>query len=175
MPTPPLRSIKQDNLRLHRQTIPGATYAIVKNAGDLYRPIIPDPYQRLWHAVECRIISDTIIWLAEHQRWHPITYVIMPDHIHILFELGLTHTLGSVMASFSKYTTREINRLNGWRGAFWQPCYYDRRIRTLQEYVNQVRYVRRNPVRKGYVKQFEDWPYGWCADGFRRSEIAGYV
>ena len=165
---------KQDNLRLNRKSIPGATYAIVKNTRDLNRPIIPDPYQRAWKAAEYRIITESIAWLTDLERWRPIACVVLPDHMHIVFELGDKVPLGTLMASFVKYTTRQINILNGWEGPFWQAYYYDRRVRSYREFCNQVNYVRRNPVKQGYVREFEDWPYGWCAEEYRRSEIADY-
>jgi hypothetical protein len=110
-------------------------------------------------------------WLTREGRWDPVAYVILPDHLHIIFRLGDSHTLDSVMASFGKYTGRQINALNGWTGSFWQHYYYDRR-RSDAELRNQIAYVRGNPVKKGYVKQFEDWPYGWCAEGRGNREIA---
>jgi REP element-mobilizing transposase RayT len=76
------------------------------------------------------------------------------------------------MASFGKYTGRQINTLNGWAGSFWQHYYYDRRIRSDAELQNQIAYVRGNPVKRGYVKQFEDWPYGWCSEGAHREITA---
>ena len=155
---------KLDNLRIGRRSIPGGTYAVVKNAGDLYRPILPDPRQRLWRAKEAVIIIQCLEWLKVERWLDPIAYVIMPDHIHIIFKLGDVTTLSGVMSTFGKYTARQINRLHGCRGSFWQHYYYDRRVRSEQELRNQVEYVRNNPVKKGFVKRFADWPYGWCRD-----------
>ena len=90
----------------------------------------------------------------------------MPDHIHIFFELGETHDLGNVVASFGKHTTRQINLLNGWTGPFWQRHYYDRRIRSEGEFRNQVEYVRQNPVKRGLVRKAERWPYLWVSEGW---------
>ena len=41
--------------------------------------------------------------------------------------------------------------------AAWQPRFFDRDLRTLQEYNEKVEYIHLNPVRAGLVSRPEDW------------------
>ena len=42
---------------------------------------------------------------------------------------------------------------------FWQKEYYDRNVRDHKELVEKLRYIHRNPVKRGLVKRPEDWPW----------------
>ncbi len=42
---------------------------------------------------------------------------------------------------------------------FWQPRFFDRAVRTVQEYC-----IHLNPVRAGLVERTEDWPWSSVRD-----------
>ena len=42
-------------------------------------------------------------------------------------------------------------------GSFWQKRYYDRNVRNATEFAVKLRYLHRNPVRRGLVKEAKDW------------------
>jgi REP element-mobilizing transposase RayT len=44
---------------------------------------------------------------------------------------------------------------------FWQKRYYDRNVRDAQEFAVKLRYLHRNPVKRGLVKEPGDW--GWSS------------
>ena len=44
-------------------------------------------------------------------------------------------------------------------GSFWQKQYYDRNVRDAREFQVKLRYLRRNPVKRGLVEQAGDWPW----------------
>src|SRR5437588_5629366 len=41
----------------------------------------------------------------------------------------------------------------------WQREYWDRQLRRSESYAEKWQYVRNNPIRHGYVRRAEDWPY----------------
>ena len=41
----------------------------------------------------------------------------------------------------------------------WQPSYFDHVLRDEEETLRAVRYVLENPVRKGLVTEFADYPF----------------
>ncbi|MBI3465874.1 MAG: hypothetical protein HY000_22895 [Planctomycetes bacterium] len=47
----------------------------------------------------------------------------------------------------------------GHRGRLWQPRSYDHVLREEESVMAVADYILNNPVRKGYVKQWQDWPY----------------
>ena len=83
----------------------------------------------------------------------------MPDHLHLIVMPGEHRSLSRVVASFSKHTSREINRHLGRSGRLWEKGFYERKIRNEAELLNQLRYIRENPVRKGYVEGAGACPY----------------
>src|SRR6185312_7986325 len=45
------------------------------------------------------------------------------------------------------------------RARFWQRRYYDFNVWTEKKRVEKLRYIHRNPVRRGLVEKPEDWPW----------------
>jgi hypothetical protein len=44
-------------------------------------------------------------------------------------------------------------------GSFWQKRYYDRNVRDEREFMEKLRYLHRNPVKRGLVKQPAEWKW----------------
>src|SRR5580704_446638 len=44
-------------------------------------------------------------------------------------------------------------------GSFWQKRYYDRNVRDAREFSNKLRYVHRNPVKRGLVDDPAEWKW----------------
>ena len=83
----------------------------------------------------------------------------MPDHIHVIFILSQNQSLKNVMSSFGKFTAIELNKLQKRQGSVWQRGFYDHCIRNEKSYIEILRYILENPVRKGYVDKPDNWPF----------------
>ena len=70
-------------------------------------------------------------------------YVIMPNHVHML--VLPDESLKIIMARLKQFTTRAINKIRGERGAIWMPDYFDRMIRTVDEFQRYSEYIKTNP------------------------------
>ena len=63
------------------------------------------------------------------------------------------------------HCNRSRVRRHGWRGVhvegaltpFWQIRYYDRYMRDYDEFAEKLRYIHRNPVRRGLCSLPEQW------------------
>ena len=44
-------------------------------------------------------------------------------------------------------------------GSFWQKRYYDRNVRDAEEFKVKLRYLHRNPVKRGLVKEAAEWKW----------------
>ncbi|RKU25371.1 hypothetical protein C6497_16045 [Candidatus Poribacteria bacterium] len=108
------------------------------------------------------IIFDTFDWLEENNRIVWICIMVMPDHVHSIIKLGQGQTLSKVLHSFKSFTAREINKYLSRIGQLWQKGYTDWGIRTEATLYKTIRYCYENPVRKGLVKNPEDYPYWRC-------------
>jgi putative transposase len=84
-------------------------------------------------------------------------YVIMPEHVHVLLSEPERGTLAEALKSLKQGVAR---RLVG-RDAehFWLKRYYDRNVRDAQEFTEKLRYIHRNPVKRGLCARPDDWPW----------------
>lgn len=86
------------------------------------------------------------------------SYVIMPNHIHILFTIKSAQTkdgrgnpsptISSVIGWYKYQTTKELSLLfNTETSKLWQRSYYDHIIRNIDEYNVLKKYIYDNPFR----------------------------
>jgi len=88
-------------------------------------------------------------------------YVVMPEHVHLLVnepEQGmLADAIHYLKLSFAKRLRSQSSGSEP--GAFWQKRYYDRNVRDAQEFVEKLRYLHRNPVKRGLGSEPAAWPW----------------
>ena len=64
-------------------------------------------------------------------------------------------SLKSASARMARHAPRED--IAG--GPFWQTRYYDRYMRDYDEFSEKLRYIHRNPVKRGLCSSPEQWPW----------------
>ena len=81
-------------------------------------------------------------------------YVIMPEHVHLLVSEPKQALLSKAIQALklSMSVQREER-------PFWLPRYYDFNVGTELKRVEKLRYMHRNPVKRGLVKKPEDWAW----------------
>jgi putative transposase len=84
-------------------------------------------------------------------------YVIMPEHVHLLINEPQRDTLARAMQSLKQGVARRLALRAG--ESFWQARYYDFNVWSEMKFVEKLRYIHRNPVRRGMVKKPEDWEW----------------
>jgi putative transposase len=90
---------------------------------------------------------------------------MMPDHYHLMLCLMPGQDLSKVMEDSGKFTARELNKLLGVQGRFWQNGFHDHRCRNDSELHELCLYIEHNPVRKQLVDAAELWPYSSAFSG----------
>ncbi len=80
-------------------------------------------------------------------------YVIMPNHIHIIFVLendtagaSPRPTIMDIVCAYKSLTVRECKK-NGFSGKLFQDSFYDHIIRGREDYDEITKYIYDNPVR----------------------------
>ncbi len=88
-------------------------------------------------------------------------YVVMPEHVHLLLneppEAKLSGAMHYLKLSFSKRGRSQAPA--GENGVFWQKRYHDRNVRDHHEFTTKLRYLHRNPMKRGLVESALDWPW----------------
>jgi putative transposase len=85
-------------------------------------------------------------------------YCFMPDHLHVIIQ-GETETsdVRGAMAAFKQKTGFWLRR--HCPHASWQKDFCDHVICSGEDLVQQVRYVAENPVRRGLVREWHEYPF----------------
>jgi REP element-mobilizing transposase RayT len=83
------------------------------------------------------------------ERYQLGSYVIMPNHLHVIVAPFAGHELAAILHSWKSYTAHEINKQRGRRGALWQDESFDHLIRNESELAKYERYVEDNPAKAG--------------------------
>ncbi len=103
-------------------------------------------------------------------RYHLHAWVVMPNHVHVLFEPVNNWALNKIVASWKKFTARRIREfmtqanqeIGGPR--VWHREFWDRYIRNEAYYRQAVEYIHNNPVAAGLVTCAAHWPWTSAAD-----------
>lgn len=140
-----------NRLRLGRWSEAGRAYAITICCIDRLPLLETDPVKA--------VIAASLPGVVSNGARRLDAWVIMPDHIHLLFDLAEDRTLAQVVGSLKKYTARRANEILNRRGAFWQTAYFEHAIRCERDYWAWTEYMAMNPVRAGLVT--EPFEYEW--------------
>jgi len=91
-------------------------------------------------------------------------WVVMPNHVHVLFKVGDT-PMSRIVTDWKRYTAREANKVLGRSGPFWAADFWDTYIRDDGHELKARRYIENNPVQAFLVRDPRDWP--WSSARFR--------
>jgi REP element-mobilizing transposase RayT len=97
-------------------------------------------------------------------RYELRAWVVMPNHVHVLFKVGSV-SMAETVGAWKKHTGRLANKLLGKRGAFWAKDYFDTYMRDAEHEQKTIRYVENNPTKAKLVLDPKDWP--WSSARFR--------
>jgi putative transposase len=97
-----------------------------------------------------------------------VGYVVMPEHVHLLVNEPKAGTLaGAIQALKLSVSVQSSER------PFWQPRYYDFNVHYEKKRVEKLRYMHRNPVKRGLVTRPEEW--AWSSYTHYRTGLHGAV
>lgn len=94
---------------------------------------------------------------------HSLAWVLMPDHLHWLIQLGASHKLADVMKSVKGRSARTIKRLGPYQPTIWQHGYHDHALRSDEDVRGVAEYMANNPLRAGLVSEIGDYSH-WDAE-----------
>jgi REP element-mobilizing transposase RayT len=104
------------------------------------------------------------------QRYRLFAWVVMPNHVHVLFHPLDDWTVAKIVASWKKFTARKITDFllqagKEPRTPIWHREYWDRYIRDEGHFAQAIEYILLNPTRAGLVKRLELWPWSSAFPG----------
>ena len=135
-------------LRRGRASVPGQVYHIVTSTRDR-KPVFSDFYRA---RAAIRVLMD-------EERLGEVStfaFVLMPDHLHWLFQLEQDTEVVKVVGRVKSLIARRCGR------AVWQPGFYDHALRKEEDVAAIARYIVANPLRAGLVTKLGEYSH-WDA------------
>ena len=85
-----------------------------------------------------------------------LAYVLMPDHLHWLMQLGEGQDLSACVQRIKSISARQHGT------PLWDKGFHDHAVRAEEDLANLARYIVLNPVRAGLVSRTGLYPH-WDA------------
>jgi type I restriction enzyme R subunit len=93
----------------------------------------------------CRELVEGALLYFEGQRYVLHSFVVMPNHVHVLFSPLPPYTISTILHSWKSYTATAIRKHIKGIGSFWQKESWDRLIRSETHFRHVANYIRNNP------------------------------
>ena len=131
------------------------------------------------------LLLEILEGVRRRYRFVVVGYVVMPEHIHLLLsepERGNpSKVMQAIKQGFARRLLRKLRTACDLRqgslwdtalddGHIWQARFYDFVVFTEKKRVEKLRYMHRNPVKRGLALEPQQWPwssYRHYADGER--------
>jgi len=155
-------------------------------AGDLHSITCSCYKRKRWLGTERRrdLFLKILEEVRKQRRFVVLGYVVMPEHFHLLMSEPQEGNPSTVMQNVKqRYAQRVIRRRRRnpaqrslWEEAalpVWQSRFYDFNVYTEHKRVEKLRYMHRNPVKRGLVQEPEQWR--WSSFRYYKYGEAGLV
>lgn len=105
-----------------------------------------------------RIFEEILLKALKRFECGADVYLFMPDHVHLLLR-GESETADvlQAMRSFKQQTGFWLSRHGS--PVHWQKDFYDHIFRESEATERHILYVLENPVRKGLVEDWREYPF----------------
>jgi len=105
----------------------------------------------------CATFVSALERVREHYDLCVYGYVVMPEHVHLLVSEPEHSNLAQAIKSLKQGVARKLALRAP--DSFWQARYYDFNVWSERKFVEKLRYIHRNPVKRGLVVRPEDWAW----------------
>lgn len=97
----------------------------------------------------CAGIVAEAIHHFDGDRYRLGAFVVMPNHVHVLFRPAPERGLKEILHSWKSYTSKIINKQLRRNGILWQDEYWDQVMRSHDHWLGRRAYIENNPAMAG--------------------------
>jgi putative transposase len=148
--------MKEDDFRIYRRNLPH-----VRKEGAIYFVT----WRLRSDQPELSSFERDEIAAALHQqntkRYQLIAFVIMNDHVHVIFRPNAMVRLEELVQSWKSYTSHLLCKKPGRMSPVWLDEYFDRLVRNERELAEKIDYIKGNPWKRW--PDLEQYPWLWIA------------
>jgi putative transposase len=114
-----------------------------------------------------RLFLQTLFRYRREGRFQIHAFVVMPEHVHLLFTPTAAVTLEHAIQLIKGGYSHALGSILGRKREIWQRGFTDHRIRDDQDYMNHRNYIHQSPVERGLVNDACEYRYGSAFPGFK--------
>lgn len=121
--------------------------------------VLAEREQRYFADFSCaRCVVAEMRALHDDETVSSLAWVVMPEHVHWLFQLGERMELSAAIKRFKACSARRVNDYLNRQGALWQKAFYDHALRKDEDIRGVARYIVANLLRAGLAENIGDYP-----------------
>lgn len=135
--------------RPNHRTKPAATYFVTTNT-----------WQRreIFRKVPAATLLEHKLFHYRDQAFYLVhSYVVMPNHFHVILTPGPTATLEKAMQLIKGGSSHEIAKMLEMKLPVWQTGFTEHQIRDQEDFSSHVRYIEMNPVQAKLAENPADY------------------
>ncbi len=116
----------------------------------------------------------------DKELYQLVCYTIMSNHVHMVIDTSLhaqnENEISKIMDSYKSLnvimkrikgpTAIKANRVLNRAGQFWDRESFDTYIRNERMLSNVINYTINNPVKAGFAKEWNEWPFTYLAPAY---------
>jgi len=112
-------------------------------------------------------LRESFAFVKEQQPFKIIAIVILPEHIHCIWQLpagddNYSDRWKAIKSRFTRSLIKlgaELHKNNRGEYDLWQARYWEHAIRNEADLSQHIDYIHFNPVKHGWADSVKDWPY----------------
>ena len=112
--------------------------------------------------------------VAEH-RFKLHDFVVMPDHVHLLIEVGDDMTIEKAMQLIKGRFSHRLSHEFGYKGDVWQRGFAEVQVMNRESIEIHRNYIAENPVKAGLAASADAYPFCFRYLARRKVELKSGV
>ncbi len=105
-----------------------------------------------------RLVCASVEFCSQKMGYRLYGYCLMPEHLHVLLSPAASRrSLEHWLRDFKSFTSNQYMKRSG--RPLWQRSAHDHVCRVAETAETVLAYIVENPVRRGLVQRWQDWPW----------------
>ena len=117
------------------------------------------------------LLIDVLRSLVAEFAFELHDFVIMPDHLHLLFTIDDGMTVEKAMQLVKGRFSFRLGREFEFKGEVWQRGFTEVQVMNQQSFETHRAYIGENPVKAGLAASAEDYPFCFRHLARRKKEV----
>ena len=109
------------------------------------------------------MLIDVLGSLVAEHRFKLHDFVVMPNHVHLLIEVGSDMTVEKAMQLIKGRFSYRLSHEFGYKGEVWQRGFTEVQVLNKQNFEAHRAYIAANPVKAGLASTAEEYPFCFCS------------